>query len=188
VGPPFTVTGAEDRYLVTLAGRPALERLQETAAGLSEDEQARLTAAPTIGVVADEHRTDPGPGDFLVTPVSGAREGDGALAVGDPVDVGRTVQFQLRDPVAADAELRALLGPEQADAALLFATLDRREAWFGAPDHDAGVLSDAFGGIPVAGADCAGVLGPIGGRNRVHTSGAGIALFRRRPVPGAPDT
>ena len=50
-----------------------------------------------------------GRGDFLVRNVVGADPEVGALAVGDAVPVGTTVQFQVRDAHAADEDLRALL-------------------------------------------------------------------------------
>ena len=47
-------------------------------------------------------------------------------------------------------------------------------------NHDARLLAKVLGDIPVAGFFCAGELGPVGGRNYLHTFTASIALF-----PGA---
>ena len=59
---------------------------------------------------------------------------------------------------------------------------------FGDPHHDAAIVQDVIGPLPVAGMFCAGELGPIGGRNVVHGFTASVALFGgavggRRPPP-----
>ena len=45
------------------------------------------------------------------------------------------------------------------------------------PDHDAGVLDQLLGPLPVAGAFCAGEVGPVGGVNFLHGFTASVALF-----------
>ena len=45
------------------------------------------------------------------------------------------------------------------------------------PDHDASVVSDSLGGVPLAGMFCAGELGPVGGRNFVHGFTASVVLI-----------
>jgi small ligand-binding sensory domain FIST len=48
---------------------------------------------------------------------------------------------------------------------------------FGAPDHDAAALEDAFGSVPAAGFFCAGEIGPVGRRNFLHGFTATMAVF-----------
>ncbi len=102
---------------------------------------------------------------------------DGALAVGTRLDVGQTVQFQLRDAVSADADLHSMLAGHSARGALLFTCTGRGERLFGGPDHDARVVRDVLGAVPLAGGFCAGELGPVGGRNHLHGFTASLALF-----------
>jgi small ligand-binding sensory domain FIST len=177
VGRPFTVTAVDGPYLVGLGGRPALDRLQELAAGMDEEERDRLSGGLHLGIVVDEHRAEFERGDFLVRGVVGARTEDGALAVGGPVAVGRTVQFHVRDPAAADADLRSLLAGHRAGAALLFTCTGRGRRFFGSPDRDVSALADLLGPVPVAGAFCAGEIGPVGATNHVHGFTACVALF-----------
>jgi small ligand-binding sensory domain FIST len=185
-GRPFTVTAADGHHLVELGGRPALERLQALAAELPEEDRELLSGALQVGFVLDEHRDEFGRGDFLVRSVVGAREAAGAFAVGAAVEIGQTVQFHLRDPVAADEDLRALLAGRDAAAALLFTCTGRGRALFGTEDHDAALVGDAFGAVPVTGAFCAGELGPVGGRSHVHTFSASLALFAGQREAGTP--
>jgi small ligand-binding sensory domain FIST len=136
-----------------------------------------------VGRVIDEYKTEHGIGDFLIRGVIGADPDSGAVAVGDPVDVGQTVQFHVRDAATADEELRSLLERESADlpgepaGALLFTCNGRGSRMFPTPDHDAELVSKHFGGVPVAGFFCAGELGPVGGKNFLHGFTASVAVF-----------
>jgi hypothetical protein len=104
---------------------------------------------------------------------------NGAIAIGDRVDVGTTVQFQVRDAEAADEDLRALLAGAQGDAALLFTCNGRGRHLFAEPNHDAGLVDELLGAKPLAGAFCAGEIGPIGGRNFLHSFTASVAVLER---------
>ena len=97
--------------------------------------------------------------------------------VNDLVEVGSTVQFQVRDAVSAGEDLAQLMGSRTAEAALLFTCNGRGSHMFADPDHDASLVSDSLGGVPLAGMFCAGELGPIGGRNFVHGFTASVVLI-----------
>ncbi len=177
IGQPFVVTRAQSNFVEELGGRPALERLRELAEGLDEQEQELVRRGLHLGVVVNEHQSAFGRGDFLVRNIVGADRSSGALAVGDQVSVGQTVQFQVRDAAAADEDLRSLLTDTTASAALVFTCNGRGQHLFGTPNHDAGVVAELLGPIPAAGAFCAGEIGPIGGRNFLHGFTASLALF-----------
>jgi small ligand-binding sensory domain FIST len=137
-----------------------------------------------MGLVIDEHQVDFGRGDFLIRSVIGADRANGAIAIGDSVAVGTTVQFHVRDADAADEDLRELLADRQADAVLLFTCNGRGSRLFEQLDHDAGVIGDLLGDPPVSGFFAAGEVGPVGGRNFVHGFTASLALFEEaRPEP-----
>jgi small ligand-binding sensory domain FIST len=180
VGSPFVVTRAEHNIVYELAGRPAVERLQEVANALSEDDRELLAELVQIGRVIDENKLDFGPGDFLVRTVVGADPSSGALRVGDIVDVGSTAQFQVRDATTADQELRKLVDGLSGQAALVFTCNGRGTNLFPEPHHDAQVVSEGLGGPPVAGMFCAGELGPIGGHNFMHGFTASVVLLSLR--------
>lgn len=185
-GHPLVVTKADGNVIFELAGRPALERLVGQAHDTLDEEEVRMleTGGLHLGRVIDEHRDSFGRGDFLVRNVVGADRRSGAIAVGDVVPVGTTVQFHLRDAGSADVDLRAMLHGRRADAALLFTCNGRGTRLFEAPDHDVGVLTDELGPIAVAGFFAAGELGPVGGQNFLHGFTASVALLRDlRPTP-----
>jgi small ligand-binding sensory domain FIST len=178
IGSAFIVTEVEGPTIRSLGGRPPLERLQQIAASMSQEERELLGSGLHVGIAVDEHRGEFKRGDFLVRNVVGANREDGAIAVGAEVEVGQTLQFHVRDADAADEDLRELLAGERADAALLFTCTGRGRRLFGTDDHDAGVVSSLLGPVPVAGMFCAGELGPVSGANHVHGFTASLALFR----------
>lgn len=177
IGRPYVVTRAEQNLIEELAGKPAIERLQELAGDATEEERELLRHGLHMGLVVDEHKAEFGRGDFLVRNLLGADQSSGALAVGEQVAVGQTVQFHVRDAAAADEDLREMLSGVDADAALLFTCNGRGRHLFTVPDHDAGMVEKLLGPIPLAGAFCAGEIGPVGGRNFLHGFTASLALF-----------
>ena len=184
VGNPFTTTRADGNLIFELGGRSPLSRLRELATGLPDRERELLARGAHVGIVIDEYRAEPGQGDFLVRGVIGADPDSGAIAVGDEIQVGQTVQFHVRDAASADEDLRralagesAALGGRRPAGALLFTCNGRGSRMFAEPDHDAGLIAAMLGDIPVAGFFCAGELGPVGGQNFLHTFTASIALF-----------
>jgi small ligand-binding sensory domain FIST len=176
IGTPMVVTRGSGSRIEELAGRPAVERVQEVLGRLEPDELEMARRGLHVGRVVDEHKDEYGRGDFLVRNVVGVDRGAGALLVGDDVEVGATVQLHVRDAGSADEDLVALLGDTAADGALLFTCNGRGTALFGDADHDATVVTDALG-APVAGMSCAGELGPIGRRSFLHGFTASVVLF-----------
>jgi len=179
IGDPFTVTRAERNLVYELAGMPAMARLQDLVQSASDGERALMREGLHVGLVVDEHKLDFARGDFLVRNVLGADQRSGALAIGELVDVGTTVQFQVRDADAADDDLRALLNGVHGDAALLFTCNGRGTHLFPDANHDAGTIEELLGTLPLAGAFCAGEIGPVGGRNFLHGFTASVLVFER---------
>jgi len=177
VGQALTVTSADGPMLRELAGRTALDRLRDLVEDLSPDDRVLARNGLHLGRVIDEHKPDFGRGDFLIRNIRGVDPDNGALSVGDVVEVGDTVQFQLRDADSADEDLNILLAGEHARSALVFTCNGRGNRLFGYPDHDATVVADSIGSRAVAGMFCAGELGPVGGQNFLHGFTASIALF-----------
>jgi small ligand-binding sensory domain FIST len=177
VGDPFVITKAEGNIVYELAGKPALERLQDVAGALDDDDRQLLSRGVHFGRVIDESQTTFGAGDFLIRNVLGGDPSNGALAVGDLVEVGSTAQFQVRDAASADDELHRLLDGRSAEGALVFTCNGRGTRLFGRPDHDAEIVSEHVPPRAVAGMFCAGELGPVGRKNFLHGFTASVVLF-----------
>lgn len=180
IGNVYTVTRAEGNVIHELGGRPPLQRLQELVETLPPEGRDLVGLGLHVGRAIDEYKADPERGDFLIRGVTGVDPQSGALAVGDRVEVGETIQFHVRDAASADEDLRALLereAAEPAEGALLFTCNGRGSRLFSVPDHDASLVSEELGGLPLAGFNCAGEIGPVGGKNFLHGFTASIALF-----------
>lgn len=177
IGVPMTVTKSDGRVIYELAGRPALERLVELLENLEPADRALAQRGIHLGRVIDEHKIDFDRGDFLIRTVLGGDRDAGAIAVGDDVDVGSTVQFQVRDADSADQDLRELLAGRRARGALVFTCNGRGTHLFGRPDHDAQLVNAHVDGGATAGMFCAGEVGPVGDRSFLHGFTASVLLF-----------
>ena len=97
VGERFVVTRSEGNLIHELGGAPALERLQPCSKRWEAEDRSRAHRALHLGIVIDEHQNRFERGDFLIRNLLGADQTSGAIAVGEMVQEGQTVQFQLRD-------------------------------------------------------------------------------------------
>jgi small ligand-binding sensory domain FIST len=179
IGAPFLITHAEENVVAELGGRPALERLQEVYEQLSPHDRELLQEGVHLGLAINEYQEHFAQGDFLIANVLGARRDTGAIAVGNLVRTGQTVQFHVRDADSADDDLRTLLARQRQRpaAALLFSCNGRGTRLFPSADHDASAVQNALGPLPLAGFFASGELGPVGGRNFIHGFTASVALF-----------
>ena len=182
IGAPWVVTRSDQHLIHELAGRPAAERLNELIASLSVEDRVAASRGLHIGVVANDHRDEFTQGDFLIRAVLGFEQSTNAVAIGDIVDVGQVVQFQVRDPSSAGADLAEMMSVGSSnrgfDGALVFTCNGRGTHLFSEPHHDA-ALVDEFTDGGVAGMFCAGELGPVGERNALHGFTATVLGFRQ---------
>ncbi|MFI7452607.1 FIST N-terminal domain-containing protein [Nonomuraea sp. NPDC049714] len=182
IGPSMVVTRCEENLLLELAGQPALSRLEDIVSDLDEDDRELVAAGLQIGVAMDEYAERHERGDFLIRGVIGIDPEREAVAIGDIVDIGRTVRFQVRDAATADEDLYDLLDAHReelgrVDGALLFSCNGRGSAMFGTADHDPVALRDTLGPIGMAGFFAAGEVGPVAGHNHVHGFTASVLVF-----------
>jgi small ligand-binding sensory domain FIST len=184
IGPELTITAASGNLVVELAGRPALEKLEEVFRHLEPHDRELAGRGLLAGLVVDENQPEYGVGDYLVRVILAADQATSAVAIGDVPRIGQTFRFHVRDTESASSELTAVLdsGPERLGGvpggALLFSCNGRGRHMFGEPDHDAAALSKRLG-VPAVGLFCQGEIGPVGGENHLHGFTATIALFAR---------
>jgi len=184
IGEPLTVTRADKNLIFELGGRPPGTVLQEMLPQLPQTDQQLARTALFLGRVINEYKEEFGRGDFLIRQLIGLDQNSGALAVGDWMRTGQTVQFQVRDGESAHAELKQLLikekellGPNEPEGAVLFSCLGRGEGMYGVRNHDINTLHEVVGAVPTAGFFCNGEIGPVGNRTFVHGFTSVIGLF-----------
>jgi small ligand-binding sensory domain FIST len=161
--------------------------LIETLHDLPTETQRRARYNLLIGLAADEYRDSFPRGSFLIRPLVGVERANRGLAIGAFPRVGQTIQFQLRDAAAADRDLielledaRTNLGENKPVAGVLCSCNGRGIGMFGTHDHDASVVAQQLGPLPLAGLFCNGEIGPIGVRPFLHGFTASLALVVRK--------
>jgi len=184
VGPVLTVTEAQGFLLKSLAGTPAALRAQEVVASLGEPERELALAGMQLGVAVDS--VDPRMGDFVIHEFQPAEGERGALQLAAPVPVGATVQFHVRDEIAADEDLNVMLEGVAArmgsrlEGALMFSSTARGRFMFGTRDHDAAVAHGRLA-VPVTGFFAEAELAPMGGRTCLNYQTATVIAFGGGP-------
>ncbi|HZD65834.1 MAG TPA: FIST N-terminal domain-containing protein, partial [Acidimicrobiales bacterium] len=179
LGDAVVVTRAEGPVIHELAGKPPLARLEAWGRRDLDPHRVDLVnrGGLRVGRVVNEHRDAVGPGDVELLGIRGVDRRTGALVVDEPVPVGTTVQFHLRDPAVAETELRAAVAGRRARGALLFTDTDRAGSRSGRDHDDASVVTRALHTAPLGGFLAAGELGRLGEVNRHHRQAAVVALF-----------
>ena len=183
VGQPYVITRARDNLIEELGGKPALKVLQEVFDRASSADRDLMRRGLQVGRLVDEQRRGFGSGDFLVRNMMGISQGR-ALAVGDFLRVGQTVQFHVRDSQSAEEEMERLLRAEQtrcrqsARGALLFNCNGRGRQFFRKSNHDISLVNQLVTDCQTAGFFAQGEIGPIGGRTFIHGFTSSLILFR----------
>jgi hypothetical protein len=157
IGDRFIVTKRSTTSFKNSAGIPALHCLQTVFGQLSMDERAQAQRALHIGIAMDEQRAQFTRGDFLIRNLLGADQQTGAIVVGDVVQEGQTVQFQVRDAQSADEDLHVLLAASRPDESqrhwgrCYSVVADAGKDSSGFPTMTPSVLGEQLGAIPLAG-------------------------------------
>jgi len=187
IGPAMTVTAAEGDLLLGLAGRPAYRRLREILAEQSAEVRAQASTGLHLGIALNEYVDEHDSGDFLIRGVVGVDPETDGIRVGDHVEVGQTVRFQVRDAASAAERMRTVLraararpGYQTIGGALLVCGNGRAAGLFPPPfgaGHDLHTVCSELGTAAVAGFFGTGEIGPAGGRNHLHGYTASVLAF-----------
>jgi small ligand-binding sensory domain FIST len=180
IGDRTIVTKVEQNLILELGGKPAMQVLEEMFIRLPTSDHDLMSKGFFLGRVISEYQDDYEMGDFLIRNVMSMDNERRAVAVNDYFQVGQTVQFQVRDEETASNELRQLLKKTDSTeirGGLVFTCNGRGTKLFAEPDHDAGVIRETVGEIPLAGFFAQGEIGPVGRENHMHGYTASVLLF-----------
>ena len=187
IGEPMHITSSRRNILLEVDRRTPFEVLKEIFMTLDERDRELAQHSLFLGVVMDELNDNPRLGDFLIRNIVGVDAQRGALAVGEMLKEGQTVQFHLRDAQTSSQDLNAMLeqyvsglpeGGQSEAGALLFQCLGRGEYLYGRPDHDTGMFTDMVGAVPLTGFFCNGEIGQVGEATFLHGYTSSFGIFR----------
>lgn len=185
IGERMQITSSQRNMLAEVDGRGVLEVLRELFRRLDARDQSLAQHSLFLGVVMDEFNDEPRLGDFLIRNIIGLDARGEALAVGELLKEGQTVQFHLRDSRTSSQDLSDMLdqyvGSEIGTAsagALLFQCLGRGEHLYGRPDHDTDMFRQKVGDVPLSGFFCNGEIGQVGGSTYLHGYTSSFGVFR----------
>ena len=184
IGEPYVITRADGNIVLEIGSRPALTVLREAVASIPGGPERAQRAGLFAGLAVDPAKSPLERGDFLVRNLVGADQSTGALAVGDAVRVGQTIQFQLRDAEASREDLEVTLagvsralGGRRPAFGCYFDCAGRGRGLYGVPDHDVRLIRKHLGAFPLAGFFGNGELAPVGRRNFFHTYTGALVVF-----------
>ncbi len=184
IGDTMHITACRRNILLEVDGRTPFEILKEIFLKLDDRDRELAQHSLFLGVVMDELNELPQLGDFLIRNIIGIDAQRGALAVGEMLKEGQTVQFHLRDAETSSQDLSAMLEQyasglsEQPAGALLFQCLGRGSYLYGRPDHDTDMFGEMVGGLPLTGFFCNGEIGQVGDATFLHGYTSSFGIFR----------
>jgi len=184
IGEPYVITRGEDNVVREIAGRPALAVLRGALEGLPGGEARWSSVDVFAGLAINPAKSPLERGDFLVRALVGGDQTSGAIAVAEPVHVGQTIQFQIRDAGAATRDLadtlrgvRGALAGRRPAFGVYFNCAGRGRGLFGEHDHDVRLIRAELGAFPLVGFFGNGEFAPVGGRNFFHTYTGVLVVF-----------
>lgn len=196
LGQPLTITQCKENLLVEVSGRKPLEWVAEIYERAEERERMLIRSALFVGMVQDPYKQGtPSAGDFLIRNIMGRDPATDGLYLGANLRQGQVVQFHVRDGVAANADLAAVLRrystellkegqgdavPRQPCGALLFSCLGRGKHMYGKSGHDSELFREFLGDVPLSGFFCNGEIGPVGGTTYLHGFTSCFGVLRPR--------
>ena len=186
LGRELTITAAEDNIIHELAGRPALETIEQVIGELTPRERALIAGGPADRGRDRRGRPEYEQGDFLVRGVLGADRDTGAVAIGAAVQPGQVVRLHARDARSADEDLRRELRaaerhrrPAARRGAACSPATGAGSEMFGAATTTLARSRTSSAARRRPGFFAAGEIGPVGGRSFLHGFTATVAVFPR---------
>jgi small ligand-binding sensory domain FIST len=178
LGEPLTVDAAEGHDLHRLGGLAAAESLRRHLPPEARDplplHRVCLVRRP----------------DAPAVPVLAAAP-DSALTLVEPLTPGESVAWAIRQPLAAEQDMRAALAAAVDDAkpaefALMFSCLGRGPLFYGDDDRDLLAFRQHCPGVPMLGAYGAGQIAPSEGGNRLFRNSVVTLLCESHDVQSLP--
>lgn len=185
IGPPHLITSMDDDWVEGLNNRTALDVLRQDlqAATLlsknprQQDDDGLASLAGTIHAAVPVSGSDTA--DYLVRSLMAIDIQDGRLGIAADLVEGERLMFVRRDPVSAEADLRAMVRrllarcPEPPRGALYISCLARGPRLFGQDQQEMAIITEELGTVPLTGFFAGGEIN----HNRIYTFTGVLMLF-----------
>ncbi len=157
VGPSMVITKSNRNEIHRLDDRTPLSVLEEIFLNADPLSQLRMKRTLVVGLESNGVLIDP---DYVMRNIMDMDQETGSMMIGDLVEDGQALQFHVRDGDLASRRLTQNLDKyashirdrgKNIDAMLCFNSVARGYRMFEEDDHDAKIIAERFGYIPVAG-------------------------------------
>lgn len=178
-----TIDETKGGFVLSIGGKPALQRLSEVSEGLG----AKGENAPLLFIaLADDPPDSEGGQNYVVRPIRGVDPAQQAILIGREIKPGLRIAFGIRDAAAARAGLSSMIHNVSQAAlgsaprfAIYITCAGRGQHLYGSPDVEARLLKQRFGDLPIAGMHSSFELAPRGpGHTRLALYAGVLSLFR----------
>ena len=157
VGPSMVITKSNRNEIHRLDDRTPLSVLEEIFLNADPLSQLRMKRTLVVGLESNGVLIDP---DYVMRNIMDMDQETGSMMIGDLVEDGQALQFHVRDGELASRRLSQNLDNyashisergKNVDAMLCFNSVARGYRMFEEDDHDAKLIAERFGSIPIAG-------------------------------------
>ncbi len=174
LGEPMAVDACLAYDVQRLGGRRAVDSLLRAL-------PPELRQRPPLHQIAALRDVD-GPGIAILS-----INADGSLSLAEPLRQGETISWSIRQPLAAEEDIRQALNAavdrkNRPNFALMFSCIGRGPLFYGNEDRDLLAFRDIFPDTPLLGAYGTGQIAPLAGGNRLFQNTALTLLFESAHV------
>ena len=157
VGPEMVITGCSRNEIQTLDDRSPMSVLEEIFINADPLKKVRMKRNLVVGLESSGLMMEP---DYVMRNIMDMDQDTGAMTIGDLVEEGQKLRFHVRDSELASQRLTqnldkfaqiARTGGNNIDAMLCFNSVARGSNMFEVENHDAKLIAERFGNIPIAG-------------------------------------
>ncbi len=184
IGEPYVVTEATGNVIHAIAGRSPAQVLREAIESVQDYEERVPRVGVFAGLAVNAGKSPLGRGDFVIRDLAGLDRASGAITLPAEVFAGQTIQFQIRDPLAARDDLEAMLARIQAALGnrkpafgMYFNCAGRGQGLYGEPNHDVDLIRRRLGDLPLIGFFGNGEFAPVEHENFFHSHTGVLVLF-----------
>ena len=157
IGPELVITRCNRNEIQSIDNRSPVAALEEIFANADPVSQIRMKRNLVVGLESGGILVDP---DYVMRNIMDMDEETGAMTIGDIVEEGQKLKFHVRDSDLASQRLTQNLENfvddlrvqrKGVDAMLCFNSVARGSRMFEQENHDAEIIGEHLGNVPVVG-------------------------------------